>query len=753
MMPRMPDTAATFAAARAQFHRLVELDVAAREDALRSLKLDDAALADAVRALFERLDARDLAPAVAAVPAQLGPFRVLHLIGRGGMGEVYAGERGDGAFEQRVALKLIRAGYAGLGLDGRFQRERQILARLNHPRIAHLIDGGCSAGGQSWLAMEYVDGCDLATWVSRTRADLRRRIALFVRICDAVAFAHRSLIVHRDLKPANVLVDANDEPKLLDFGIAKLIDDESVAQTQTLATGLTLRYAAPEQVLGDRTTTATDVYALGVVLFELIARRSPYRAADAAHAPWRDAILRGDVHALGSVLDESLLDAADARRAARELAPVLRKAMALSPTERYSGVAVLADDLQDWLDGRAFRSGIGTVSARAGVFLRRHRWAVLAGALALSALLLSSLIALYEAAEARRQAAVAEANVDALLGVLSAANPMHYAGRDPTASEFLVTVAAQIRRDHAQDPALLFRALGEIGHGLINLGHADRAEPVLREAMLAADRDPGISHAERLGYLKLLALSINGEDPADLPGARNVADRIERLADEAGPLPRAADALASIAVRLSQLGDGDRATRLFVRAVAGLDDLGAEAATRENIWRQKGWAALRTGDAEGAMRDFAAMRAAIDEAPAEFDPIRVAEASALLAEAALDVGDAASAARHFGGAAPVLFGEYPLPHPARRLPLLIGARLHWLAGDLAAAQAELDAARHPDFPSASKDESAQIAWLDFALRASTGDCPAPPQNPTTPRQRRLATQVQARSPQCAASPR
>ena len=751
-MNALPDTVAAFAAARSEFHRLVDLDAAARREALQQLDAADAALAAMVRGLFDGFDARDLAPPVRApTDRRLGPFRVLERIGEGGMGEVHLGERADGAFEQRVALKLIRAGYAGLGLDARFQRERQILARLNHPRIARLIDGGLSASGQSWLAMEYVDGVDLAAWVTGARPDLRRRLALFLRICDAVAFAHRSLIVHRDLKPANVLVDANDEPKLLDFGVAKLVEDGTDVPTRTVVAGLTLRYAAPEQVLGDRTTTATDVYALGVVLFELIARRSPYRAADATDVPWRDAILRGDVHALGDVLGDALLDAADTRRAARELAPVVRKAMALSPADRYSGVAALADDLQDWLDGRPFRSGLGTWPARAGVFLRRYRVAVVAGILVAAAMLASSVVALREAAEAKRQAAVAEANVDALLGVLSAANPMHYAGRDPTASQFLVTAAAQIRRDHADDPALVFRALGEIGHGLINLGQADRAEPVLREALDAAERDPAIGALERLGYLKLLALSFDGDDPATLPRARAAADAIERMAALAGAQPMGADALASIAARLAQLGDGPRAALLFARAVDGLDAPGIKATTRENIWRQKGWAALRAGDAQAARKDFAAMRAAIDAAPTSFDPLRVAEADWLLAEAAVEAGDGDAALGHLARAEPVLLAEYGAGHPERRNIGVTRIAAELAAGRPDAAMTSFGALAAAAYPAAAAREQARIDWLMADALIQQGRCEEAgawidafdTTHATTPRLRQMQARVTA----------
>ncbi|MBP9154965.1 MAG: serine/threonine protein kinase [Xanthomonadales bacterium] len=722
-MHKMSTTAAEFAAARTEFHRLVELDAEARENALADLAQADAVLADAVRELFGRFDERDLVPPPEIItPERLGPFRVLRLLGRGGMGEVYAGERADGAFEQQVALKLIRASHAGLGLDGRFARERQILARLEHPRIARLIDGGTSASGQPWLAMEFVDGLDLTSWVDATRANLARRITLFLRICDAVAFAHRALIVHCDLKPANVLVDADDEPKLLDFGIAKLVDDESAALTHTAAAGLTLRYAAPEQVLGDRTSTATDVYALGVVLFELIARRSPYVAADDDRASWRDSILRGETHALATVLDRSLLSASECRRAARELAPVVRKAMALSPSDRYSGVAALAEDLQDWCAGRPFRSGIGSVSARAWLFLGRHRWAVVAGIIATAALCVATVIALQEAAEARHQARVASANVDALLGVLSAANPMHYAGRDPTASEFLVTAAAQIRRDHARDPALVFRALGEIGHGLINLGHADRAEPVLLEALAAADRDPSIGAVERLGYLKLLALSFDGEDRAELPQVHAVADRIDGLAREVVNAPIAADALASVAAMLSRLGDQARAAELFGRAVAGLNSSDMPSAMRENIWRQKGWAALRSGDAGTAMRDFVAMRAVIDAAPQAFDLLRVAEADGLLAEAAVDVGDGALALQYLARAEPILLAEFGTTHPERRVIGLTRIAALLAKGEIDAAMLAFGIIAASDFPPPTAVEQIRIDLLFGDLMIQSRRC-------------------------------
>jgi len=222
-------------------------------------------------------------------PKQFGPYRVLRRIGVGGMGEVWLGERSDGEFEQRVAIKQVA--YPTPGLLQRFRQERQILARLEHPNIARLIDGGVSADGAPYLVMEYVEGVPITEFARAQALDVPSRLRLFLRVCEAVQYAHQNLVVHRDLKPSNIFVTSERVPKLLDFGIAKVLTTTDVdAPTQTIARLLTPDYAAPEQFTGAPVTTATDVYALGVVLYEMLAGTRPQRgdrngAATPVHAP------------------------------------------------------------------------------------------------------------------------------------------------------------------------------------------------------------------------------------------------------------------------------------------------------------------------------------------------------------------------------------------------------------------------------------------------------------------------------------
>ena len=209
---------------------------------------------------------------------QVGPYRIIREIGRGGMGAVFLAERADGEFEQKVALKVVGRSFADTELKRRFRQERQILASLNHPNIARLLDGGVSKDGEPFLAMEHVEGMRIDVFADAQQLSTRERLGLFQQVCAAVQYAHQNLIVHRDLKPSNILVTAAGVPKLLDFGIAKLLDAEADGVHTVTALGvMTPEYASPEQVRGQAVTTATDVYSLGVVLYELLAGRRPYR--------------------------------------------------------------------------------------------------------------------------------------------------------------------------------------------------------------------------------------------------------------------------------------------------------------------------------------------------------------------------------------------------------------------------------------------------------------------------------------------
>ena len=356
-------------------------------------------------------------------PEQIGAWRVVATAGEGGMGTVYTVERNDGAYRMRAALKIVRT---GLHLDEtfvrRFREERQILARLDHPNVARLLDGGVTEDGRPYYVMEFVDGAPIDRWCDDRRASIDARLALFAKVCDAVAAAHANDIVHRDLKPSNVLVTAAGEPKLLDFGIAKTLapfrytaehavaSGEGVAQSTLTRTGerlLTPEYASPEQIRGEAVTPATDVYALGVLLYELLTGQRPYHGRNRSRheieraileeAPTRpsavatrplgtDAATAGSAagapsrHTSESIAAARGLTPAELRRRLRgDLDTIVLAALRKEPHRRYPSAAQLADDVRRHLDGRAVNARGDSVAYRARVWVGRHRRTVIAG--------------------------------------------------------------------------------------------------------------------------------------------------------------------------------------------------------------------------------------------------------------------------------------------------------------------------------------------------------------------------------------
>jgi eukaryotic-like serine/threonine-protein kinase len=334
----------------------------------------------------------------AAPAGRLGAYRLERRIGRGGMGEVWLASRADQQFEQRVAIKLVRSGFGAELLHTRFQQERRLLARLNHPNIARLIDGGVSRDGRPYLAMEYVEGEPILDFCEHRRLDLSSRIHLFRQLCGAVEYAHRNLIVHRDIKPSNVLVTADGSPKLLDFGIAKLIESDAAA-TVTALLPLTPRYASPEQLRGDPVTTASDVYSLGVMLFELLTGTLPYE-------------MRGNTPA-EIVTAIATQEARPASRAADLVPPgdldaVLAKALEKEPARRYGSVEQFAADLENYLHARPVTARPLTVRYRLAKYLRRHWGGVAAAVLVALALCIAAAISIRAAHLAKLQQARAE---------------------------------------------------------------------------------------------------------------------------------------------------------------------------------------------------------------------------------------------------------------------------------------------------------------------------------------------------------
>ncbi|WP_257386878.1 serine/threonine-protein kinase, partial [Tahibacter caeni] len=390
----------------AQLLRHAPDDAALRVEVLGLLHADAAATRatgmleqapDIVAGLAQELTGRHGPAASGACTGErLGPFALVREIGRGGMGAVWLAERADGEFAQQVAIKLIRGGWDAAEAQARFRAERQILASLQHPHIAHLVDGGVGADGRPWLALDYVDGVDLHSWCDARQLDLRQRLDLFLNVCDAVAHAHQHLVVHRDLKPSNILVRRDGVVKLLDFGIAKLLDPQS-ASISTMRL-FTPEYAAPEQVRGELVTTAVDIYALGLLLYELLSGQRPYKVDRPTPAAYERAILDQEPTrpSLSLTRDAAQADAVAAnrhltpQRLRRELRgdldAIVLKALRKQPQQRYASVGELVADVRRYLQRQPVAARRGNWRYRTARFLQRHAAATALGAVAVLAL-------------------------------------------------------------------------------------------------------------------------------------------------------------------------------------------------------------------------------------------------------------------------------------------------------------------------------------------------------------------------------
>ncbi len=336
-------------------------------------------------------------------PQSIGAYKIVRELGRGGMGVVYLGERADGEFRKQVAIKLITAGRFDPGLEKRFRRERQILARFEHPGIARFIDGGATEEAQPYFVMEYVEGRPLVEFCAPL--SIPGRIEIFLKICHAVAHAHQSLIVHRDLKPSNILVTADGRPKLLDFGLARVLDSGSSPEsadeplTQAGVPILTPAYASPEQIRGEPFTVSGDVYSLGVILFELLAGRRPYDISGASLLEMMRTVCEKEP----ARLSESAADPALGRKLRGDLESICAKALEKDARRRYATVDELSTDLRRYLAGLPVRARNATFAYRAGKLLRRHRVAIPLAAVAAILILAFASVALIEARRSQRR--------------------------------------------------------------------------------------------------------------------------------------------------------------------------------------------------------------------------------------------------------------------------------------------------------------------------------------------------------------
>jgi tetratricopeptide (TPR) repeat protein len=421
-----------------------------------------------------------------------GSYRALRSIGAGGMGEVWLASRADGEFEQQVAIKRLL--YPTPELVRRFRQERRVLAGLRHPNIAQLHDGGVGTDGAPYFVMEYVEGEPITVWSDTHRCDLAARIGLMLQVCDAVQFAHRNLVVHRDLKPSNVLVDAGGQVKLLDFGIAKVLEDTDGRDdaTATLVQRLTPDYAAPEQLRGDVVTTATDVYALGVVLFELLAGDRPNRGNRQRGDAERASVNTSPAIASAVAARSEGLPRGWATRLRGDVDRIIAKAMAKEPERRYASAEALADDLRRHVQGRPVLARGDDAMYRLRKFIGRNRAGVSAAAAAILALVAATAVSVYQARVARTQAERADAERVFVLGILDANDPNETQGRQLTltAREILDRAAARIDKDLADQPTVRAELYDEIGNLYWDYGLYSTAQPLFERAVaLSATAD------------------------------------------------------------------------------------------------------------------------------------------------------------------------------------------------------------------------------------------------------------------------
>jgi len=452
------------------------------------------------------------------VPGGRAQYKILGLVGRGGMGAVYEAVRDDQQFRQQVAVKLIKRGMDTDFIRERFLRERQILASLDHPHIARLLDGGATEDGRPYFVMEFVAGQTIMEFCRRRRLSFDERLRLFRDVCSAVQHAHQKLVVHRDLKPSNILVTEEGTPKLLDFGIAKLLapdPGEAVTRTETAVRLMTPEYASPEQVRGLRVTTATDVYSLGVVLYELLTDRRPHQFATYSPAEIERAICDTEAPRPSEVAQEQAGATGAPTKRARQLAGdldnIVLMAMRKEPARRYQSVEQFSEDIRRYLTGLPVLARKDTFGYRAGKFARRHKAgvAILALLAALAAVMtVQSVRIARERDRANQVAARAEAVTQSLVSVFEFADPGTAKGSAITAKELLDQGAEKVVRDLKDQPLLQAKLMDAIGGLYLNLGAYDRAQQSLENALKLRRQTPGASQidvAESLHHLGALA--------------------------------------------------------------------------------------------------------------------------------------------------------------------------------------------------------------------------------------------------------
>lgn len=497
----------------------------------------------------------------------IGPYRLIRHIGSGGMAQVWLAERVDGAFRRQVALKIpftqVSPTQRGAFVE-RFKRERDILASLSHPNIASLLDAGIAAGDQQWLALEYVVGEPITTWCSARSLSVEGRVRVFCQVLRAVQYAHSNLIVHRDLKPANILVTSQGQVQLLDFGIAKLLGPaggpiEDTELTRRAGRAMTLRYASPEQLLGRPLTTSCDIYALGVILYEILCGEHPYELKFPTPAQMEQAVLDCEPRAPSKRAE------ATRKAIAGDLDAITLKAMQKQPAGRYASVDSLLADLEHWLAGEPVSATTPTTAYRLGKFLNRHRLAAGLTATALLCITGAAIVAVVMGLTARQEAARSLASKNFLLDMFRDADPDGSKGPDITARELLEAGRERVHTAFEKQPALRAELLMSIGDAQASLGDSSRADAALAEAA-SVYRSSGMPGQAAMA---VLAQAENMVTMGDLDRGHALLGEAERLA---GSAPQDAELKARLSstrgLLAGELGDLDAAANHYAQAVS-----------------------------------------------------------------------------------------------------------------------------------------------------------------------------------------
>ncbi len=617
--------------------------------------------------------------AEAAPPARLGRWSVRGELGRGGMSIVYRGERDDGAFRQQVALKLMP--FSDEALAQRFRRERQLLAGLNHPGIARLLDGGSDPDGRPFLVLELVDGVRVDEHCDARRLDVRQRLTLFVEIAYALEYAHSRLVVHRDIKPSNVLVTREGQVKLLDFGIATLLD--AVGAQALTSAHLTPDYASPEQLAARPISTASDVYQLGLLLAVLLvgevrgARRlslEPVPLSEALDAPGVEA------SAIAARRNSSV---AALRRALRhELDAVALKALAVEPGDRYPSVAALRADVQAWLEGRVVTAARTTLAYRLRKWVTRHPIAAvcgLVGIVGLGAYAATTTVQNRRIEAERRRAEQVKAFA---LSLFTASNPGNARGHVLTAQDLLERGVERVQRELINDPALRAEMLETLGDSYHTLGHLEAAAQLYTQVIDFWRRDGRLEHL--VGPLKKLGVSRHYQ--ARYGEAEGLLREALALGERSSGADRETTAWLQVEVAslLHSVGRDTEAEPVAREAAATMRSLGREEVlgTPLRILAQVLQARGALAEAEALLRESAS---ALEHSSGGDDPVLILTRLSLT-EVLLARGAVEEASTLVDGAGQVAEQVYQADNPMRAVARKAAGDLAFARGDIAQAR-------------------------------------------------------------------